>query len=141
MRIIILITFLATSFNGFAVDLLTWDSVASVNATELARRAEAYLKENSPELKDVKIKLQEVSAGYREGQKRLFVTFYHDQSYVEGSEEIRKVQTGGKEIEHQFITFDIVVVRFDDTGQPMNLEIFGEKFPGSKEEFEKLFDE
>ena len=132
---------LATSFSAHAVEDLTWDTIAKVDVDEIVGRAKSFLAKEAPKLKNVRIKLLEVSAGYREGHKRMFVSFYHDQSYREGSEEVMKVQTGEGEIEHPFITFDIVIVKFDGSGQPKSKEIFGQKFAGTKEDFEKQFNE
>ena len=52
-----------------------------------------------------------------------------------------KVQTGDSEIEYLLITFDIVVVEFNDSGQPKSKEVFGQKFAGTKEDFQKQFNE
>ena len=136
-----MVIMLATSFSAQALEDLTWDSVAKVDVDEVVERAKSFLAKEAPELKNVRIKLLEVSAGYREGYKRMFVSFYHDQSYREGSEEVMKVQTSDGEIEHPFITFDIVVVEFDGSGQPKSKEIFGKKFAGTKEDFRKQFNE
>ena len=139
IRFIVFLTLLNISSNVFAEKPLTWDNIASVNVKEITKRAEIYLKENSTKLHGVKIKLLEVSAGYREGRKRLFASFFHDRSYVEGSEETIKAQTEQGEIEMAFYTFDIVVVKFDESGAPNSMEVFGQKSPGTKDDFKKLF--
>jgi len=141
LKLLCIVILLISSFSTHAVNELSWGSIAKVNVNELANRAKSFLTNEAPELKNTRIKLLEVSAGYREGQKRLFVSFYHDQSYREGSEEIMKYQANGGEIERTFITFDIVVVKFDGSGQPESKEIFGQKFPGTKEQFKKQFNE
>jgi hypothetical protein len=136
-----LILIFSTSFSAGAFEELNWDSVANVDVNEIVQRARLFLVKEAPELSNVKIKLLEVSADYREEHKRLYVSFYHDQSYIEGSEEVMTVQTEAGEKEHSFITFDIVVVKFDGTGKPIEKEIFGQKFPGTKEDFKRQFEE
>ncbi len=140
--LVLFVAFILT-FNASAFDELTWGSpeIAKVNIKEMAQRARSFLAKEAPELKDVKIKLLEISAGYREGKKRLFVSFYHEQSYRKGSEETMVAQTSKGEIKKQFITFDIVVVEFDNDAQPKCKEIYGQKYAGSKEDFINEFNQ
>lgn len=127
---------LSSIANAHNLEPLQWDSIANVDTKEIAKRAEKFLLKESPELKDLKIKLLEISVGWREGHKKLWVSFYHDQSYVEGSEHVRTVESEGKQEEHSFVTFDLIVIHFDENGIPQRKETFGLPYSGSKEEFE-----
>lgn len=140
IRAIFIILSLA-SFEATSQTQIEWGNVASIDAQQLTIKAESYLAENAKELEGLDLKVLEVSASFRNGGKSLFASFFHNKSYVEGSEEVLRVQTEDGEIDHQFITFDIVVVEFDDMGNPHSHRILGKKYPGTVQDFKKEFSE
>ena len=138
-NIIVLATLTLLSLNVYAVDKLSWGLVAKIDVKIIEQMAREYLSKNAPELKGIKIKLLEVSAGYRDNKNKLFASFYHDKSYIKGSEEKIEVTTVTGKQYRELATFDIVVVSFNEIGKPFKKSIFGEKFLGSQKDFEKHF--
>lgn len=129
------------SFSIFAQDRINWGAVASIDTVKITKIAESYLAKEAEELKGFNLKVLEVSASLRNGGKGLFASFFHKNSYIEGSDEVVKIQTPNGEIDHPFITFDIVVVEFDGSGNPFSYRILGKKYPGTVEDFQKEFSE
>lgn len=127
------------SFSVPAQANINWGSVASINASKITKAAESYLADEAKYLKGFQLKVLEVSASYRNGGKSLFASFFHKKSYVDGSDEIIRVQTEDGEMDHPFITFDVVVVEFDNSGMPKSYRIIGKKYPGTVQDFKKKF--
>ena len=129
------------SFGVTAQDNINWGSVASIDALKTTKVAESYLANEADELKGFKLKVLEVNASYRNGGKSLFASFFHKDSYVKGSDEVIRVKTEDGEMDHPFITFDIVIVEFDNSGMPKSYRIIGKKYPGTVQDFKKEFSE
>ena len=111
-----------------------WTGLASLNAGVIGSRAIEYLKGTSGKFRNADLVPLEVRASYRDERKSLTTILTSRPAITDGKQHPIQVTDENGETIESYIIFDIVVVYFDQEGNPRKFEVFGEKFFGSRED-------
>jgi len=141
LSIFLALTIFSYSTMGFAGneiksdDSISWVSIGNLNVGKVAERALNYLKTVPNKLKGAELVVLEVRASYREGRKKLIAVATSKKAMTDGT--LHPIMLADGSSIEKYIIFDIVLVSFDDNGNPISSKIMGEKFFGTKEQLKK----